>query len=341
MAIAAMTILAVLIWLLTSTNPIWQRRATLHTYMRDAAAVAPGAPVRLNGIPIGSVEEVELTDSQDPARYVRITMEVEQARLRSIPVDSIAGISSQNVLGAKEINISRGRSPQTVSPNAELPSEPSAEIQDLVRKGSGLFDAGEVILNRIEKIVAQVESGKGSVGKFLVDDEFYNRLTATIAEFQKISSAISSGRGTVGRLLYDEALYNEVRSTIQRLDTMVAELQAGQGTAGKLLKDPALYDETRASISQMRRILDDINAGKGTAGKLLKDEQAYRQIQEVLTKFGTTLDRVNSGEGTIGQLLANQQLYDSMVGLTSEMRSLVKDVRADPRKFLRIKLALF
>jgi phospholipid/cholesterol/gamma-HCH transport system substrate-binding protein len=91
----------------------------------------------------------------------------------------------------------------------------------------------------------------------------------------------------------------------------------------------------------MRRILDDINAGKGTAGKLLKDEEAYKQIQSVLAKFDATLDRVNSGQGTIGQLLANQQLYDSMVGLTGELRSLVKDVRADPRKFLRIKLALF
>jgi phospholipid/cholesterol/gamma-HCH transport system substrate-binding protein len=88
-------------------------------------------------------------------------------------------------------------------------------------------------------------------------------------------------------------------------------------------------------------LLTDLNAGKGTAGKLLKDEAAYRQIESVLGKVGSTMDRINSGQGTIGQLLVNPQLYDSMHGVTTELQSLIKDIRANPKKFLRIKLSLF
>jgi phospholipid/cholesterol/gamma-HCH transport system substrate-binding protein len=341
MAIVSMVIAAVLIFLLSSQKPIWENYATIYTYMEDSAALAKGSPVRLNGILIGSVDRAELSGSHDPSRIVRVVMKVRRDRLKDIPIDSIAGISAENVLGTKFINISMGRSRVALQPNGEVKSEPSAEIQDLVRKGFGLFDAAQAILVRIDKIVGLVESGQGSIGKFLVDEEFYNRLVKTVAELQNVAGALSSGKGTLGKLLYDEALYSEARTSLARLDQLIADLQAGQGTAGKFLKDPALYDETRASIAQVRKLLDDINAGKGTLGKLLKDEGAYNQIQGVLGKVDTTLDRINSGQGTIGQLLVNPQLYDSMRGLSGELQGLVKDIRANPKKFLRLKLSLF
>jgi phospholipid/cholesterol/gamma-HCH transport system substrate-binding protein len=53
------------------------------------------------------------------------------------------------------------------------------------------------------------------------------------------------------------------------------------------------------------------------------------------------IDKVNSGQGTIGQLLVNQQLYDNLNGATREMHLLMKDFRSNPKKFLRIKLAIF
>jgi phospholipid/cholesterol/gamma-HCH transport system substrate-binding protein len=340
-AIVAFIILGVLIWLLSSQKPFWQQYSTIYTYMRDSAALAKGAPVRLNGILIGSVDRVDLSGSNNPERTVRVAMRVLQDRMRDIPADSMAGISAENVLGTKFINITRGRSSQAVRAGGELPGEASAEIEDLVRKGFGLFDTAQAILIRADRIIGLIESGKGSIGKFLVDDEFYNRLVATVAELQKVSTTIGSGKGTVGKLLYDESLYTEARSAVSRLDDLMADLQSGQGTAGKLLKDPALYNDTRASIAEFRKILDDLNAGKGTAGKLLKDEAAYRQIQTVLGKIDTTLDKVNSGQGTLGQLLVNPQLYDSMNGLSGEMQGLLKDIRSNPKKFLRIKLALF
>jgi phospholipid/cholesterol/gamma-HCH transport system substrate-binding protein len=55
----------------------------------------------------------------------------------------------------------------------------------------------------------------------------------------------------------------------------------------------------------------------------------------------TTIDKINSGQGTIGQLMVNPQLYDSLNGTTRELHELLKDFRANPKKFLRIQLHLF
>ena len=67
------------------------------------------------------------------------------------------------------------------------------------------------------------------------------------------------------------------------------------------------------------------------------------ELKEALIsqKVNTAIDKINSGQGTIGQLMVNPQLYDSMNGATRELNALIKDVRANPKKFLRIKLAIF
>jgi len=65
------------------------------------------------------------------------------------------------------------------------------------------------------------------------------------------------------------------------------------------------------------------------------------QLKATLGKVDSIIDKVASGQGTLGQLLVNQQLYDNLNGATREMHLLMKDFRANPKKFLRIKLGLF
>ena len=67
----------------------------------------------------------------------------------------------------------------------------------------------------------------------------------------------------------------------------------------------------------------------------------YRQLTQIADKLNTAIDKINSGQGTIGQLVVNPQLYDSMTGVTRELTTLLVDIHKDPKKFLRIKLALF
>ena len=50
---------------------------------------------------------------------------------------------------------------------------------------------------------------------------------------------------------------------------------------------------------------------------------------------------LQQGEGTAGRLLQDRQLYDNMNGAIAELRQLVQDIRADPRKFLNVRVSLF
>src|SRR5215471_12166503 len=109
LGLVAFAIIAVLIFLLTSSRGIFQAKAKLRTYMDDASGIAVSTPVRLNGITIGSLDKAQLTNLPDPKRAVEFDMEVEQKYLKDIPIDSVAGVGAANLLGDKFINITRGR----------------------------------------------------------------------------------------------------------------------------------------------------------------------------------------------------------------------------------------
>jgi phospholipid/cholesterol/gamma-HCH transport system substrate-binding protein len=340
-ALVAMAILAVLIFLLTGSRSIFERNVIVRTYVDDVSGMTEGAPVRLNGILIGTIDRPKLSGLEDPKKIVEIDMSLPEHWLKSIPDDSVTSIAAASLLGDKFINITKGRSPTPVRAGGELPSAEVQDIPELMAKSANILQALQDALNRVNSMLGDIEAGHGNIGKLLKDEQLYARLNGITAEAQQLLNDIRTGKGTLSRLLYDDALYQDLRSPLRRLDALLAQIQTGDGTASKLLRDPKLYDEVHATIAQVRRLMENVNAGRGTAGKLLNDDQLYARVNELLVKVEGTVDRVNSGQGTLGQLMVNPQLYEALTGTTREFQSLAKDIRANPKKFLSIKLGLF
>jgi len=339
--LSAFLILYVLVFLLTSSKGFLHRYVPLRTYMDDASGMSDGTVVRLNGITIGYLDHLTLTNSRDPHRAVEFDMRVRPEYLPQIPVDSIAAVSAANLLGDKFLNITRGQSPQHVQENAELQSLLGQDIPELMAQSANLLKSFQTIVGRVDSLLAGVEQGKGNIGLLLKDRELYDRLNGIASEGQHLLADVRNGQGTISKLLYSDDLYQELRSPLRRVDAMLSDLQAGQGSAGKLLHDPALYDEAQKSLVEIRGLIADLNAGKGTAGKLLKSDELHQRLDTLLVKFNTTMDKLNAGNGTLGQFLVNPQLYESLNGATREFQALARDMRANPKKFLSIKLTIF
>ncbi len=349
MAAGAMVILAVLIFLLTGSGNIFRSDATLYTYMDDAAAMNNSTPVRLNGITVGKIDEIKFSGLKERGKVVVIKMSVYRDMLSQIPDDSIAGVDAANLLGDKFINIAKGKSASPIRDKGTLTSKEAQDIPELMTRAGDILGAFQVTVKRFDDMLADIQAGRGNLGKLLTDEELFNEVKATTVEARKLVASMNSGKGLIPRLINDEQFVEEVRSPIRRFDSLVAGVERGEGSLGKFVKDPALHDQFVQTVADVRRlvnvdlkkIVDDLNAGRGTAGKLLKDEEFYRRINQLVTNLNNTMDKINSGQGTFGQMLVNQQLYDSLNGATREMQGLLKDIRTNPKKFLRIKLGLF
>ena len=341
-AIAAFAILFLMVFLLTSSKGgIFKHDVLLRTYMDDASGLSDGTAVRLNGITIGYLDSLELTGSRDPKRAVGFNMRVEPAFLDQIPVDSVVGIGAANLLGDKFLNITKGSSAVHVKDGGELQPLESQDIPELLKQMATLLGTFQKSVNRVDSLLAGVEAGKGNLGKLLKDEELYNTINAITDEGKKLLVDIRTGHGTLSKLIYDDSLYQEVRAPLQKVDAILANVQAGQGTVGKALKDPALFDEAKQTIAELNKLVADVNAGKGSVGKAMKDEQLYSQAVVLVNRLNATIEKIQSGQGTVGQLLANPQLYDSLNSATTEAQSLLKDIRANPKKFLSLTLKIF
>jgi phospholipid/cholesterol/gamma-HCH transport system substrate-binding protein len=313
----------------------------LRTFMSDASGLQDGTPVRLNGITVGYLDRLRLTNSSDPHRVVEFEMQIQEKYLNEIPTDSVAGIAASNLVGDKFINITKGQLADRVRPGDELRSMQTQDIPELMAGMANLLTSFQVIVKRVDTMLVGVEQGKGTLGKFLNDPSLYNQTVGIAAEAQQLLTDARKGGGTLSKLLYDPSLYNDLQSPIKRVNAILGELQSGKGTAGKLMRDGALYDEATGIGKQIRDLLADLQAGKGTAGKLIEDDQISRRLTALIDKLNGTIDRINSGQGTAGQFLENPQLYEAVTGATREFQGLAKDIRTNPKKFLRIKLALF
>ena len=72
-----------------------------------------------------------------------------------------------------------------------------------------------------------------------------------------------------------------------------------------------------------------------------KTNNSISGVDDLVAKFNGILDKMTAGQGTLGQFLVNPELYQSLTETTREFQSLAKDMRANPKKFLSIRLTLF
>jgi phospholipid/cholesterol/gamma-HCH transport system substrate-binding protein len=333
--------LGVLLFLMTGTGGLFTPKLTLRAYFDNASGLRKGAPVRLSGVDIGSVTDLQIVPSKQPTP-VEVTMTVSSKHQDGLRKDSLAELSTAGVLGETYIDIdsSQAKGPE-IRDGDTLPAHFVPDFSDVVRASQSTLQNLQALETRVDRILAFVESGNGSVGKLIYDPALYNRLNGVISQFQTLVTQVNEGKGTLGKLVADDELYNKLNGTVDKVNVLIDDLNAGKGTAGKLLKDPALYDNANQTIANVKQLTDDINAGKGALGKFAKDEVLANKLQNTINKLSDISDQLAAGQGTAGKFLHDSTLYDNSNNLLLESRELIKAVRQDPKKYLTIKLKIF
>ncbi len=69
--------------------------------------------------------------------------------------------------------------------------------------------------------MAQVKSGKGTLGALVYDETSANNLKATVANIRAVSDKLAKGEGTLGKLLNDDSLYTGAQATLKKADRAI------------------------------------------------------------------------------------------------------------------------
>lgn len=337
----ASAVLVALIFLMSNTTGLFTRKIVLRSYFDNASGLRVGAPVRLNGVDIGNVTSIRVVPGR-PLTPVEITMRVSTQYSFNLRKDSLTSLNTAGVLGETYVDIDSAKTKEGLAADGDvLPIRDRPDFQELVRASQGTLQNMDALLQRVSRILSVVESGQGSVGKFINDPGLYNRLNATVSEVHDLVAKVGQGQGTIGKLLTDDELYRKANGTVDKLSAMVDEINQGKGTAGKFIKDPALYDNANKTIAEARQLMEQINSSKGALNKFTRDEEFAKKLDNTVTKLSRLADRLEAGEGTAGKLFHDPSLYNNADSMLVESRELVKAIRQDPKKYLSIKLKIF
>jgi phospholipid/cholesterol/gamma-HCH transport system substrate-binding protein len=339
-------ILTTLLFLMTSNSGfgLFSHRLTITTYFENSAGLKPGAAVNLEGVTIGTVKKVTVTNAPErKLTPVVVVMQIDGKYQFGVHTDSKAALSTVGVLGDTIVDInSQVAAGPEIHDGDELKTLETPNLQDVVKASQGTIESLNVILAKLNEVVDNLQSGKGSFGQLLTNPALYDKFVATATEIDKATAKLNNPDNSVGKLLNDDgAMYKSVNDSLDKVNGIVSDLQAGKGSAGKILKDPAIANNLNQSLAHLNSILADADAGKGGLGLLAKDPAFAKRLNDALTQTDELIAGINGGTGTLGKLAKDPAAYDNANKLLTSSTDLVTAIRQDPKKYLTIHMKIF
>jgi phospholipid/cholesterol/gamma-HCH transport system substrate-binding protein len=342
----SVVVLTSLLFLMTSSSGLsfFSHKLAVTTYFENAAGLKIGAAVNLQGVTIGTVKSITVTTAPDRRLTpVQVVMKLDGKYQSSLHTDSKASLTTVGVLGDTVVDInSQVATGPPLQDGDELKTLETPSLTDVVKASQGTIEQLNVILAKMNAIVDNIQSGKGSVGQFINSPDLYNKFSAAADQVQKLTAKLNSNDNTVGKFFNDNAeMYNRMNDAIGKVDDITKNLQGGKGSAGKILTDDSLYNNANASLAHLNSILTEADAGRGSVGMLIKDPTFAKTLNDAVTKTDALVTAINEGKGTLGKLATDDTAYKNLNNLLTESTRLVTTIRQDPKKYLTIHLKIF
>jgi phospholipid/cholesterol/gamma-HCH transport system substrate-binding protein len=310
------------------------RRTHLTTYMHDGGGLTTQSEVRVSGIRIGIVDQIDLSGNLDPQRAVRVRMRVLSRYLRAIPEDSQTDVSADTLVGYQFVDIAEGKSQNPIREDGVLQSEPVKQAQDR----ADLMQAIKDELTQVDQILVNLESPTSDIGVFVHGEKEYDRVLQRVAGFDDSLHTFLNPQSNLGQTFYTNQLYDEIRAKVTSLDQSLTSIQAGEGAAGHVFVSDDQYESALRQLTSLRMSIAEVTSGKGQLASFLDDDASWNNTVQLLKQIDDSIAALSAGQGRWGQLLSNAQLYESLNGSLRALEETLRDLRENPRKYLRVRL---
>lgn len=331
-AVIAVVLASMLVFAVGGESGLFTSRYHLKTRFGNVTGLKSGAVVRLAGVEIGQVEDVQFAAN---GAEVDLVLRLRDEHRDKITDQSRAQIGSVSLLGEGAVDISAAPQGQPLDDWAYIPSERTpGQIADVAENASQT-------LAQANALIGDIRQGKGTVGRLFTDDALYRDIAGFVASADAVVDAVNRGRGPLGRLINDPASAEALERSLRNLAAVTDGIARGEGTLGRLLQDDQLARSLTTTTANLEALTAKLTEGEGTAARLINDPALYERLDAVTTRLDALVTGLNAGEGTAGKLLHDQALYDNMTTAASELRALLADVRQDPKKFLNVRVSIF
>ena len=208
---------------------------------KDVGGLQAGNNVRLSGINVGTIDNVSIISDTS----VRVVIVIDESTRRFIKKDAIASIGSEGLMGNKALIISPGTGgKKIIEDNDIIATTQPTDIDEILKSLKTTIDNTSSVTGDLAKIAANIESGKGTIGRLMMDKEWRQNFETTIINLKEGSDGF--------RVLMDKAnemdkILISLESTIENtnkitndLSGITGSIQSGEGIIGKLFMDQSM-----------------------------------------------------------------------------------------------------
>ena len=160
-------------------------------------------------------------------------------------------------------------------------------------------------------------------------------LQALLQRADTLSMTLSVMMGTLKTQFVDSGGIREMRRTAFALNQLLESINRIAIVQSRELQETLVALRSRVYAVDSVRIDSTVRAFQASATSL---QALSGELQTASTRFNTILGKVENGDGSLAKLMNDPQLYNDLRRVATRIDSLMLDLMANPRKYLKFSV---
>lgn len=308
---AAVVLFAITVVVLTGMG-LWEERWTYYIeYRQSVSGLEQGAPVKLRGVRVGTVDAIRV----DPDNVEQVEVRIQVDKGTPIKTDTKAFINMQGITGLKFVELASGTAAaKQLPPGSEIQAGESL-VEQLTGRATDIGLKVEKLLNNILYITR--EKNQKRVDDIVTSTE---QTTANLAQLtSELTQTLQVTRGLVSdnRESIDQLIAN-ANETSQRTNQVLTEVGRLTSTAQKIAQNSKI-PQTVAEFRQTNIMVQERLEGLEVGDTMQRVSAALDTLTALLNNLSQT---VNQNQDQLRATLYNfRQAAESFKELARSLRS--------------------
>ncbi|MCF8715321.1 MCE family protein [Joostella atrarenae] len=257
-------------------NKLFNSTRTYHAVYKNVDGLASGTTVTINGLPVGSVNDIDFKNSKGD---LVITFSVNNDFQFS--KNSIAEIFDTGIIGGKSLRVVPVYDNSEQSKDGDtLRSNIQPGITELVtQKLSPLQKSLDAVLKNADSVMVGVDD--------ILDEDSRASIKNSIKNLDEVIANFSEASGSLNVLLSENK--DKLNRSISNMDNLTTNLSNVSDSLAKADVGAAIGD-LQSSMAKLNNIMTKIESGDGSVGKLLNDEELYTNLTDASMELELLLE---------------------------------------------------
>ncbi len=250
----------VAIYFIGEGQQLFRNTFHLSAIFKDVAGLQAGNNVRLSGVNVGTIKDITIVSDTS----VRVEILIDESTQKFIKKDAIAIIGSEGLMGNKVLIINPGTGGKKDIENDDvIETIQPISMDDIMQSLNTTISNTSRITGDLSRITKNIESGKGTIGRLIMDESWRENFDSTFTNLKN---------GSVGfKTLMDKS--DELGDILTSLKTTI--------------------DNTTSITGDLSKITYSIHEGDGIIGRLLMDKTWGRNFDSTFVNIKESTNNLN------------------------------------------------